>query len=268
MISSAMLWGHYCRFVYNRSIFCSCLRNRKRWQIIAPMDNDPLAKITELDERVARTEEELAHFRELLGSVATFQVFSEVRFFRFPGGRLPVRQTGGAIGYDAYARAIVDPASKPTPDNPLRRTVADFSRNDGWEDQLDESVRDWIAEDPNDIDKYAVALPPYERLMVGLGFATSMEFPMLYWVAPRSGYAARGITVANAPGTVDPDYRGEAGALIVNNSGEDFLITHNMRIVQVIYMLACIPHMVEVDRHEELGNTVRSAGGFGSTGTH
>lgn len=224
--------------------------------------------VVALEGRVERTEAELSHLRQVLGGIATLEAFRSTQVYVFPGGKLPQRQTEGAIGYDAYARAIVDPASKPTADNPLRRTIADFNRNDGWEGQLDESVRDWIVADPTDADKYAVALPPHERLMVGLGFATGMEFPMYYWVAPRSGYASRGITVANAPGTVDPDYRGEAGALVENNSKEDFVITGGMRIVQLIFGLALIPELKEVSAHDQLPLTARAAGGFGSTGTH
>ncbi len=228
------------------------------------MDRTPLA----LEARLDRAESELEFLRHALGMVATLEAFTAAEIFVFPGGKLPQRQTEGAIGFDAYARAIVDPASKPSAQNPLRRTVADFNRIDGWEDLLDSSVQDWIVEDPNDPGKYAVALPPNERLMVGLGFATSMEFPMYYWVAPRSGYAARGITVANAPGTVDPDYRGEAGALVENNSRDYFVITSGMRIVQLIFGLALIPEFRTVGKHSQLAPTTRAAGGFGSTGTH
>ena len=221
-----------------------------------------------IEARLRSVESELSSLREAIGSIATLRALSEVDIHTFPGGKEPVRQTEGAIGFDAYSRAIVDPYSKPTPENPLRRTIADFEKTPDWRDKIDTSVQDWIIKDDTNEDKYAVALPPSERLMVGLGFATKMEYPMFYWVAPRSGYAAKGITVANSPGTVDPDYRGEAGALIENNSNKEFVISHNMRVVQVIFSLALIPSINRVDAHEELGGTNRGAGGFGSTGTH
>lgn len=233
------------------------------------MDEALNARVAALEARLTDTEAELAFFREALGSVATLGAFTDVEFYVFPGGQLPVRQTELAIGYDAYARAVVDPLSKPRDDNPLRRTMADFDKKqDGWESRLDDKLHDWLVDDPINEDQYAVSLPPGERLMVGLGYATSMAFPLLYWVAPRSGYAARGITVANSPGTVDPDYRGEAGALVENNSENDFVITRNMRIVQVIFMLAMIPGQKVVPTHDQLGPTGRGVGGFGSTGTH
>lgn len=222
----------------------------------------------QLETRLLRVENELDALLQTVGSIATFRALSEVDIYTFEGGAEPVRQTEGAIGYDAFSRAIVDPLTKPTAKMPLRQTLADFNKTPGWETRINPSIRDWVIEDTPDNTKYEVALPPGERLMIGLGFATKMEFPMFYWVAPRSGYAARGITVANSPGTVDPDYRGEAGALIENNSGEDFIIGHNMRVVQVIFSLALIPHINTVGSHAELGDTARGAGGFGSTGTH
>lgn len=219
--------------------------------------------------RLEFLEEEMLALRQALGNVATLTDFTQVGVHKFEGGSLPVRQTDGAIGFDAFARAIVDPRSKATIDNPLRRTMADFNRTSGWSDRLDPDLKDWAVDDPNSRpDRYAIELPPGERLMVGLGFATDMKYPMYYWVAPRSGFASRGITVANSPGTVDPDYRGEAGALVENNSKEAFVISHNMRVVQVIFGLALIPKIIEVSDHSELGDTKRGAGGFGSTGAH
>lgn len=221
------------------------------------------------EDRLGNLEREMQHLRSAMGGIASFEAFTTVDFFVFTGGKQPTRQTDGAIGFDAYARAIVDPASKPSPDNPLRRSLGDFyKRHRNWRDDLDPQIMDWVVDDPNDDSKYSVDLPPGQRLMVGLGIATRMEFPLLYWVAPRSGFAARGITVANSPGTVDPDYRGEAGALVENNSDTMFNISHEMRIVQLLFSIAMIPNLREVRAHTELGETNRGAGGFGSTGKH
>jgi dUTP pyrophosphatase len=220
------------------------------------------------EQRLQFVEGELHALHQLLGGIASIRELLTVDYHVFPGGRAPQRATDGAIGFDAYARALVDETSKPTPASPLRRTRGDFVRVDDahWKDSIDENLRDFTKEDETDPRKWELHLPPNERVMVGLGIATRMAFPLFYWVAPRSGFASIGVTVANSPGTVDPDYRGEAGALVENNSRKDFVISHHMRIVQLIFSPALIPQLHEVERHGELGGTNRGAGGFGSTG--
>ena len=84
-------------------------------------------------------------------------------------------------------------------------------------------------------------------------------------VRPRSGLArSHGITVLNAPGTVDADYRGEIQVLLINHGTEPFAVTRGMRIAQLV-----IAHVsrVELRAVANLGDTARGAGGFGSTGT-
>jgi dUTP diphosphatase len=191
---------------------------------------------------------------------------ARIQIHVFEGGKLPKRQTEQAIGYDAYVRAIVDSDSKPTIEQPLRRTRADFLK--AHRDTVDDELQPWIKDDPNNPDKYIVALPPGERCMVGLGFAISMEFPLYFWVAPRSGFASRGVNLDNSPGTVDPDYRGEPGGLVVNHSGEPLEVSHHLRVAQLIFGFALMPNIELVERHEDLPSTNRGAGGFGSTGTH
>lgn len=231
------------------------------WEIMKESD-------LSLGERVTAVENSVKALQEAMGGVA-FRDFTSVGIHVFPGGRMPERQTDGAIGFDAYARAVVDPASKPQGDNPLRRTMADFMRTPGWEERIDESLVDKVVNDPEGCpDRYAIVLPPRERLMLGLGFASRMHYPLFYWVAPRSGHASRGITIANSPGTVDPDYTGEAGALMENNSGKDFTISHGLRCAQVLFQIAIIPELRPVIEHADIGVTNRGAGGFGSTGTH
>lgn len=104
--------------------------------------------------------------------------------------------------------------------------------------------------------------------MVGLGFATAMPFPMNYQVMARSGFAAEGINLDNAPGLVDSDYRGEAGALLTNRSDTYFDIFHDMRIVQLYPGLSLKTEFEIVERYEDLPQTLRGVGGFGSTGVH
>ena len=96
-----------------------------------------------------------------------------------------------------------------------------------------------------------------------------IPFPFFADLRPRSGLASKyHITVTNAPGTLDPDYRGEAAAVIHNLGKEVFYIEKNMRIAQLVFLRAEIPMLHEVSCHSALNGTARGAGGFGSTGLH
>lgn len=93
-----------------------------------------------------------------------------------------------------------------------------------------------------------------------------MELPLGYeaQVRPRSGLAAKqGITVLNAPGTIDADYRGEIGVILVNLSNDDYTVEHGERIAQLIIAKHERATWEEVDK---LTDTSRGTGGFGSTG--
>lgn len=108
-------------------------------------------------------------------------------------------------------------------------------------------------------------LKPLERTIVGTGLF--MELPIGYeaQVRPRSGLAAKkGITVLNAPGTIDADYRGEIGVILINLSNEEFVINNGERIAQLVIAEYSRINWEEV---EVLSETDRGAGGFGSTGT-
>jgi dUTP pyrophosphatase len=146
----------------------------------------------------------------------------------------------------------------------IEKFVADFALGAS----ISEDIQEWIVRDPIHQDRYGIALPPGERCMVGLGFATAMSLPMFYFVLPRSGHASIGVNLDNSPGTVDPDYRGEAGALITNRSKEPFVITRDTRIIQAVFMLAIMPQLVQVDSRDDLPVSLRGVGGFGSTGVH
>ena len=109
-----------------------------------------------------------------------------------------------------------------------------------------------------------ITLKSLERTIVPTGIF--IELPVGYeaQVRPRSGLAAKkGITVLNAPGTVDADYRGEVGVILVNLSSEDFVVENGERIAQMVIAKHERAEWVEV---EELSETDRGAGGFGSTG--
>ncbi len=110
-----------------------------------------------------------------------------------------------------------------------------------------------------------VRLQPLERRVIKTGLF--MELPKGYeaQVRPRSGLAAKhGISVLNTPGTIDADYRGEIGVILVNLSNEDFLVEDGERIAQMVIAKHERASWLEV---EELSHTVRGEGGFGSTGT-
>jgi dUTP pyrophosphatase len=111
----------------------------------------------------------------------------------------------------------------------------------------------------------SITLKPLERAIVPTGIF--MELPVGYeaQVRPRSGLAAKkGISVLNAPGTIDADYRGEVGVILVNLSSEEFVVENGERIAQMVLAKHERAEWMEVD---SLSETDRGAGGFGSTGT-
>ena len=109
-----------------------------------------------------------------------------------------------------------------------------------------------------------IVLKPMERCIVKTGLFMALPEGFEAQVRPRSGLAAKhGITVLNSPGTIDADYRGEVGVILINLSQDDFEITHGMRVAQMVIAKFEQAHFIEV---KELSKTVRGAGGFGSTG--
>jgi len=110
-----------------------------------------------------------------------------------------------------------------------------------------------------------VVLSPGQRAVIPAGIAIQLPGGFEAQVRPRSGLAANhGVTVLNAPGTIDADYRGEIGVILINHGDEDFSVTRGMRVAQII--VAPINRVVwqEVD---ELETSARGQGSFGSTGT-
>lgn len=103
-----------------------------------------------------------------------------------------------------------------------------------------------------------------DRCLVKTGLRTAISEGFELQIRPRSGLALKnGITVLNTPGTIDSDYRGEIGVILLNTSGEDFKITKGDRIAQCIVSTIC---KVDFKFCEELDETLRSSGGFGSSG--
>jgi dUTP pyrophosphatase len=109
-----------------------------------------------------------------------------------------------------------------------------------------------------------IELGPLERRVVPTGISIALPAGFEAQVRPRSGLAAKyGITVANAPGTIDADYRGEVGVILVNLSREPFKLSRGMRIAQLVVARHARAVWREVLALDE---TARGAGGFGSTG--
>jgi dUTP pyrophosphatase len=107
-------------------------------------------------------------------------------------------------------------------------------------------------------------LKPLERTIIKTGLFIELPIGFEAQVRPRSGLAAKkGITVLNAPGTIDADYRGEIGVILVNLSNENYTIENGERIAQLIIAKHERAEWIEV---QQLSETDRGKGGFGSTG--
>ena len=111
-----------------------------------------------------------------------------------------------------------------------------------------------------------VVLNPLERRLIPTGLHIALPAGYEAQVRPRSGLALKkGITVLNSPGTIDADYRGEIGVLLINLSQEDFVVNDGERIAQ---MVIARHEQGEFEIVETLDETERGEGGYGHTGTH
>ena len=109
-----------------------------------------------------------------------------------------------------------------------------------------------------------IVLKPLQRAMVPTGLFVEIPAGYEIQVRPRSGLAAKkGVTVLNAPGTIDADYRGEICVILVNLSAEDFVIEKGERIAQLVLARH---ERIDWEESGSLAESVRGAGGFGSTG--
>ena len=109
-----------------------------------------------------------------------------------------------------------------------------------------------------------IVLLPGERVAVPTGILIELPIGFEAQIRPRSGLALRnGVTLLNTPGTVDSDYRGEVKVIVINLGKEPFVIKRGMRIAQMIISPVC---QAELDLVEDVVETKRNAGGFGSTG--
>ena len=110
-----------------------------------------------------------------------------------------------------------------------------------------------------------VEIAPGARCLIPTGLTIALPPSYEAQIRPRSGLALRnGISLVNSPGTIDADYRGEIGVIVINHGDEIFTVTRGMRIAQMV--VAPVTQAVW-DEVSELAETERGAGGFGSTGT-
>ena len=118
------------------------------------------------------------------------------------------------------------------------------------------------------VDLYAadsLTLAPGERALIATGIALALPLGYVGLIHPRSGLGAKhGISVVNTPGTIDADYRGEIKVCLINHDlHESFSVTRGMRIAQLVIQKV---ELVDFEEVEELDDTVRGTGGYGSTG--
>jgi len=119
-------------------------------------------------------------------------------------------------------------------------------------------IRAAVAED--------VVLPAGEHRLIPTGFCMAIPEGFEAQVRPRSGLALRyGVTVLNSPGTIDADYRGEVGVILINHGTQDFVVQRGARIAQLLIAPVIQAHFQTVTRLDE---TQRGHGGFGSSGEH
>jgi len=109
-----------------------------------------------------------------------------------------------------------------------------------------------------------IIIKPSETKLIPAGFSLEMPSNFEAQVRPRSGIALQNsVTVLNSPGTIDSDYRGEVGVILINHGIDNFSISRGMRIAQIIFLK--LPE-IEIVESQKLSKTKRNEGGFGSTG--
>ncbi|MBN2348282.1 MAG: dUTP diphosphatase [Bacteroidales bacterium] len=109
-----------------------------------------------------------------------------------------------------------------------------------------------------------IVLKPLERVLIPTGLYIELPEGFEAQIRPRSGLALKhGISIVNSPGTIDSDYRGEIGIILINLSNEDFVIKDGERICQMVINKF---EQIEWDESSEINNTDRGTGGFGHTG--
>lgn len=157
------------------------------------------------------------------------------------GQDLPIYQTAGAVGIDLTVNKIIKvfKGEKEVTDDKLQK-VKDSFRNRGY-----------------------IKIRAFERVLFGTGMRVSMPLNMEMQIRSRSGMALKqGLIVANQPGTIDPDYRGEIGVILFNSTPYLATVNQGDRVAQAVFNEVIKPELYHVATLED---TVRGEGGFGST---
>ena len=142
--------------------------------------------------------------------------------------QIPIRASDGAVGYDVFASRVLDKYTK--------KVIQDLP----------------------------VEIGPGDSVLIGIGIQMAVSWLYQAEMRPRSGLASKyDIELSNSPGTIDPDFRGEAGALLRNRGKKSFVIKKDMRIAQLLFSKVEVPVLEEA---KELPSTRRGSGGFGATG--
>jgi dUTP pyrophosphatase len=110
-----------------------------------------------------------------------------------------------------------------------------------------------------------IVIKPNQARLIPTGIAIALPCGYEAQIRPRSGLALKkSVTVLNSPGTIDSDYRGEVGVILINHGNDEFIVTKGMRIAQ---MVIAKYEFVDLQYVDDLDSTSRGSGGFGSTGT-
>ena len=111
-----------------------------------------------------------------------------------------------------------------------------------------------------------IILLPYESKLIPTGLFLEIPKGFEVQIRPRSGLALKhGISIVNSPGTIDADYRGEVGVILINHGKDPFIVLPKMRIAQMVLAPVCRANFIY---KEDLTTSARGSGGFGHTGTH
>lgn len=169
--------------------------------------------------------------------------FSNIKVVLEEGVNLPIYESNNAVGFDLKVNKI------------LATFKGDMASSDDKVAKINEGF----------VKRKYVKLRAFERILFGTGIYVEMPSNMELQIRSRSGVALkRGLMVANSPGTIDPDYRGEIGIIIYNSSPFLTQVDFNERLAQAVPCKVVRPALIE---QTELSSTERGEGGFGSTGT-
>jgi dUTP pyrophosphatase len=157
--------------------------------------------------------------------------FTGVEGVKNPENFVPERKSDGAVGYDIKAARVLDKITRA------------------------------------EIGIFPVEIKPNKTALIGIGVVMAIPEGIDCEVRPRSGLATKyDINLANAPGTVDPDYRGEVACALRNNGNKSFTVNYGDRIGQLIFTPIFLPEFLLVNSIADMPITARKSGGFGSTG--